>query len=228
MRSKYLRSFVHFFTASFIVRFISFIREVLMVSIIGPGRILDIYFFLISIPNLINQIWNAPLESVLLTKYEKDLVSKEDDNPDLILAGRVSNLTIVSIVIFLIANIIFPAFIYLFYAQYFSREIIFSICVINIIIIVETYLLSFKVFKYSQKNFFSPTMLPLLQNIALIGGLLWFKDKITIFELSILFAAGSSLQIVVLFRKYFARFFLQSFARLKSLKDVALLKDSSQ
>ena len=77
MRSQYLRSFFHFFSANFIARFVSLIREMLLAWIIGPSKILDIFFFLIAIPEFINQIWNRPLETILLKQYEIDLVAED-------------------------------------------------------------------------------------------------------------------------------------------------------
>lgn len=227
-KSKYILPFIHFFSASFIVRLISLGREVLLVSIVGPGKILDLYFFLISIPNLIVQIWNAPLESVLLTKYEKNNLELGNEKADNKLNGHVTNLTIVSIFIFLLANIIFPVLIYLFYRDYFSYTVILSICIINIIIIVETYLLTFKVFNLSQKNFFLPAILPVFQSISVVIALIWFGKEITIFILSIFFAIGSLFQITIFFKNTFLKFFVFRLNKIKLLSEIILLKDSSQ
>jgi len=227
MKSNYFKSFVQFFTGNFIVRFISLLREMILAWLVGPSRILDIFFFLITIPNLVNSTWNKALETTLLSRYEKYKSKDGQVNAKKHLSGQLYNFTIFSFLIYILLSLCFPLILYFFYNGYFSKEVVLSVFIINFVFVIETFIMAIKIIKFSEGKFFLPTILPVFQSGLMIFGIVYLQSEINVFYLSVFFTVGSFFQIIIVFKEEFKvlrSFFLNS-VNFKSIKTV--LKDSS-
>ena len=71
---NYKKFFLHFFSANFLVKSTALIKDLVLAWLIGPGKILDIFFFLITVPSLITSTWNKALETALLSKKYHEYV----------------------------------------------------------------------------------------------------------------------------------------------------------
>jgi len=228
MKNSYLKSFSQFFSANFIVRFISLIREVILAWVVGPSKILDIFFFITTIPNLVNATWNKAIETVLLTKYEIDRNNTKILEAKYILAKRLSSIIVISFFVYIILSITFPIIMYFFYENIFSKPLIMAIFIVNITFLVETYIIAIKIVKFSEHNFFLPSIIPAIQSLLMIVGIISLTDKITVLFLALLYSVGSFLQLSILFKNEFSVLRKMFIAKVdfNSIKDI--FKDSAQ
>lgn len=222
MKSKYLSFFINFFSANFIVKIINLAKEMLFAWIIGPGKLLDIYFFLISFPNMINQILNRSFETTLLARYEQYSSKNNKIDSQRKLANNILLLLLLSFISYILSSILFPFILYFFYIEIFSDIIPFVVAIFNIFIVVETYLLSVKVVKFSENKFFLPTIIPAIQSSVIIFGILIIKDRISLFSLSILFSIGSIFQLLIFYRDEFKifRIWIAKISQIKGQKNL--------
>jgi len=226
MKSKYLKSFIQFFSANFIARAISLVREVILASILGPSKILDIFFFIIAIPEFINQIWTRPLETIILKEYVIDKNDNSLKTAKSNLSGHIVNFIFISFLLYIIVSVFFPIIIYYFYNSYYSEYIIPAVFFVNTIFLFETYLILIRVVRYSENNFFLPTVIPIIQSITMIFGILYFNQKLTLVILAIFYAIGGFLQLTLFFKKEFfvlCKFFT---SRILLLQESKILQDT--
>lgn len=213
MSSYYFKSFIQFFSTNFFVKIVSFIKELFMAWIIGPGYLLDLFFFISNIPNIVNSTWNKAFETVLLSSYQKDNNSGDTNEAKRKLNYRIINLTLISLILYFILSISFPIYIYFFYQNYFSNSTTIAVFFVNFVFVIETYILTIKVVKLSERDFFLISILPIFQNIILIIGIIYLNYKINLFTLAILYSIGSLFQCTFFFKKE-----LRIFIKLFSIK----------
>jgi len=228
MSSKYIRPFFHFISGSFIARLVSLIREILLAGFLGPSKILDIFFFIIAVPEFINQIWNRPLETILLKKYEYYIHKENKEIAQRKLADHIRNVVFASFLLYFLSSVLFPFIIFFFYNNFFSGYVAGAFFLINITLVVETYILSIKILKYSENDFFIPSIIPIFQSVTMVIGILFWEDRITLLRLSFLFAFGSLFQMIIIFRSEFRTVFSQIFKKIKMTFDKAVLKNTAQ
>ncbi len=203
MTAKYLKPFLHFFSAIFIVRFINLIRQVFLAWWVGPSKILDVFFFIISFPTLLNSTWTRALETALLSRYEKYKHQNNVKFANTFLSKSVQSFFLISFLIYLLVSILFPIAIYLFYIEYVTSNTVTAVFLINTFFLVETYLISVRIIKYSDKKFFLPSILPIFQSISLVAGIILFSNQISLLVLSVAYSIGTIFQLVVFFRNEF-------------------------
>ena len=122
MVNKYLKPFLEVFSTNFLVKLVGFFKELLFGWIYGPNVILDTYFFITSIPNMINATWNKALETVLLSAYQKLRIEKGDNEANHFLSSSVVILSIFTILIYLILFLIINLVLKQFFGDYFDYE----------------------------------------------------------------------------------------------------------
>ena len=105
MSANYKAFFLKFFSANFIVRFLGFIKDMMLGWIIGPSRMLDIFFFLTTMPTVLNSTWNKALETVTLSRYEKEIHSADTGKAISQFKKVTYNFTVISLLIYGIINI---------------------------------------------------------------------------------------------------------------------------
>lgn len=226
MNSKYIKPFIHFFSANFIARFFSFIRELVIAWVIGPGKLLDIFFFLIALPEFINQIWNRPLETVLLKDYEEKNQKVTSNVLKKELTQKVLGLSFITVLILFVVVIGYPLIIINFYYGYINDISFWIVFFTNSIILVETLLLFLRTVSYSEQKFFLPTILPMIQSLIMIIGVLYFESNITLFLMTLLFSIGAFSQLFV-YLKTDLKLFLTNLAnRIKPVFNKLVLKDT--
>lgn len=228
MRSKYLKSFLDFFSANFAARLISLIREILLARFLGPSKILDIYFFIIAVPEFVNQIWNRPLETVLLKKYATYLHGGTIEIAKKNLSSHFAALFVVSFILYFLVSLIFPFIIYFFYKDFFSIYLVGSIFLINFALVIETSILAVKVVKYSENNFFIPSIIPIFQSLTMVAGIIFWEEQLSLIKLSFLFSMGSFLQLTILFKKEFKFVVYILFRKSKIVFENLILKNTAQ
>lgn len=227
MRNRYLRSFVDFFSANFIVRILGLLKDLMFAWIIGPTKVLDIFFFLTSFPILMNNTWNRALETVLLSNYEKVYSENGKENSNKELSLLLYNFTIISFLFYIFSSIILPVVIYTFYPDFNIDDLILIVFIINLIFVIETYLLGIKVFCHSQHRFFIPAILPVFQSVFIIIGLI-LTNKISLLFLSTLLTIGTLAQFLFFFKSEF-RFIVQQIFKRIQLKIInPYIKNISQ
>lgn len=207
MSVNYKSFFLNFFSANLIVRSLSLLKDMMLGWIIGPNKILDIFFFLITIPTVLTSTWNRALETVFLTRFEKDFHDFGKETALRNISLHVYNFTIISFIIYLLISAIFPIIIYNYYNEFVNTHLIYVVFLINIVFVFETFILGIKVLYFSQNRFFVPSIFPVFQSMVLILGLILF-DKITLLLLSILFTFGALFQFLFFLMPEF-RFFLK-------------------
>lgn len=220
MRQKYKSFFLQFLSANFIVRSLSLLKDLMLGWIIGPTKILDIFFFLITIPTVLTSTWNRALETIFLTRYEKDFHNLGKETALRNISLQVYNFTIISFIIYLLISAIFPVIIYNYYHEFVNIHLIYIIFLINIVFVFETFILGIKVFCFSHNRFFLPAIFPVFQSIVLVLGLISF-EKITLLLLSVLYACGALLQFLFFLMPEF-RFI---FKRIKIKPEIKIVKN---
>lgn len=203
MKSHYTKSFFHFFSANFFVKFVALIKDLILAWLIGPGKILDIFFFLITIPSLITSTWNKSLETALLSNYEYDCSEQESKIAILNLKKKLYNLTIISFAFYIILNILLPLILNSFYPEYVVENLIYIVFFINVVFVVDTFIIGIKILKYSIQLFFLPSILPIFQSLLIILGIIVFRENINLLFLSIFFGVGGIIQVLFIFKKEF-------------------------
>ena len=230
MSVKYKSFFLKFLSANFIVRSISLFKDLMLGWIVGPSKILDVFFFLITIPTVLTSTWNRALETVILTKYEKDRHASGKEAALKNISLQVYNFTIISFIMYLVVSAALPVIIYNYYHEFVTNHFIYVIFLINLVFVFETFFLGIKVLCFSENRFFLPSIFPVFQSIIIILGLISLK-KITLLLLSILFAIGALLQFLFFLMPEFRFFLKQLKPDLKnvrsSLKNVAQLSLAS-
>ena len=233
MVNKYLKPFLEVFSTNFLVKLVGFFKELLFGWIYGPNVILDTYFFITSIPNMINATWNKALETVLLSAYQKLRIEKGDNEANHFLSSSVVILSIFTILIYLILFLIINLVLKQFFGDYFDYEKIDAAKIVSFAIIFETLILSVKVNNYANKRFVIPTLLPIFQSGIIVLALVFLTDSLNIIHLSILYSCGAFLQLTVLlkypwFWKFIKKINLTYFNTIKDfLKNTFLLTVAS-
>jgi putative peptidoglycan lipid II flippase len=207
MSANYKTFFLRFFSANFIVRFLGLIKDMMFGWIIGPSKMLDIFFFLIALPAVLNSTWNKALETVFLSRYEQDIHVSDSQHALQRFKTTTYNFTIISLVIYLVISSLFPFIIYYYYPLYVTPFLVRIVFIINLVFVLETFLLSIKVKCFSGQRFFLPTILPISQSVVIILGLLVY-EKLSLLMLAILFTLGALLQFGFFLHKEF-RYFLK-------------------
>lgn len=222
--SKYTESFIQFFSANLITKFIGFFKEIFLGWIFGATKILDHFFFLTSIANVFNATWNKALETTVFQEYQKKRIEDSTEKADEYLLNTILSFTLITILFVILLNLILPAIFSFILNQNISDSFILAGRLITATVIVETFVLSLKIYKFAEKKFFLTSMLPSFQSFTLLAGLLLFKDIKTISFLALLYLAGTSFQLVLLsslkktlrqFRFFSFRYFSDSFKLVK-------------
>ena len=228
MKNSYLKSFGQFFSANFIVRLISLIREIILAWFIGPSKLLDTFFFITTVPNLVNATWNKAIETVLLTKYEKDVYAFGNEKSKILLVKSISTIVVFSFIIYLLLSITFPIILFYFYSDIFLPSFVKAVFFVNIAFFIETYIIAIKIVKFSEHNFFLPSIIPGIQSVIMILGIIFLKDKLTVLYLSLLYSLGSVFQLLIIFKKEFSvlRQVFKTNFNFKIIKDI--FRDSSK
>ena len=195
--SKYNKSFIIVFISNFLTKTVGFIKDLLFGWTFGATTLLDNYFLITSIPNIINSTWNKALETVLLPIHADNSNKYGELKANQILSQLSFILSLISLVVYIIIVIIGSIALKYLYISTFTHIIPIAISIVCFAIIIETFLLSLKIHKLSHKKFLLIQILPFFQSFVLILAILFFRTSLNLTYLSLFYILGTSIQLLV-------------------------------
>ena len=178
--SSIIRSFGNTALSTLASRVLGLVRDILMARYFGAARTADVFYISFMIPNLFRRlVAEGALTISFIPVYTESLIH-DGEEESLKLAQKVMTVQAFFMIIIVTLGILFaPLYMKLFFGRNDSPEI-FSLS-INLIRIMFPYLffVGFVAFAMgylnSHRRFFAPAFAPVLLNVAMITGIVFFS-----------------------------------------------------
>ena len=217
-------------SGTFLSRILGLIRDIVIAKYFGTSAALEAFIAAFKIPNLLRSLlgegFSDSVATPVFSEYRKDQKKIKD------LGSKTFSLFVILLLIFTFLGIILAPFLititalgflkdpYKFnLAVKFSRGVFFYLFFIGLVAL-------FNSFFYVRKKFFLPAFLPLLFNLFLIFGILFFKKYLNGYILVLSVLVSAFLQFVISF--FFLRFKEKIILKIVSFKEIFKDRDISR
>jgi len=178
--SSIMRSFGIVALSTLCSRVLGLVRDVLMAAYFGAARTADVFYISFMIPNLFRRlVAEGALTISFIPVYTETMIHDGRDE-SLRLAQKVMTVQAIFMLVIISAGMIFsPQFMKLFFGRNDSAEVL--VLSVNLTRLMFPYLffVGFVAFAMgylnSHRHFFSPAIAPVLLNVGMITGIIYFS-----------------------------------------------------